>query len=105
MRIILSRTLATIFLILAIIHFYWAFGGQWGYDHVLPTNEQGVKVLEPSTIDGILVGTGLLILALFYLFFFNNLKTKTLNKLRNIGAWIIPIIFMIRAIGDLKYCI
>jgi len=103
MKIILTRTLTTIFFVLAIIHFYWALGGQWGFENALPTNEQGIKILNPKTIDSIIVGIVLLIFGLFYLFSFNSLKNKLLIIIRNIGLWVIPIIFVVRAMGDFKY--
>jgi len=103
MKIILTRTLTIIFFILAMIHFYWAIGGQWGFENALATNEQGIKILNPKTIDSAIVGILLLLFGLFYLFFLNFKKTKTLILIQNIGVWIIPILFAVRAIGDFKY--
>ncbi|WP_291865231.1 DUF3995 domain-containing protein, partial [Maribacter sp.] len=88
---------------LAVFHFYWASGGQLGFNNVLPANEQGVPIFTPTTIDSIIVGIVLLLFGLFYLFSLNSLKSKFLILFRNIGLWIIPIIFALRALGDFKY--
>ena len=103
MKIVLARALTIIFFVLAVIHFYWALGGQWGFESTLPSNEQGIKVLDPKTIDKIIVGSILLLLGILYLFSLTLLKNKILILIRNIGLWTIPIVFMIRAIGDFKY--
>ncbi|MDT0606272.1 DUF3995 domain-containing protein [Croceitalea rosinachiae] len=103
MKIILARTVTIIFFVLAMIHFYWALGGQWGFESTLPSNEQGIKVLDPKTIDSIMVGSILLLFGILYLFSLTLLKNKILNLIRNNGLWTIPIIFIIRAIGDFKY--
>ena len=103
MKIILTRTLTTIFFVLAIIHFYWALGGQWGFENVLPTNEQGIKILNSKPTDSLIVGILLLIFGLVYLFSMNSLKNKILIRIQNIGLWSIPIIFVVRAMGDVKY--
>jgi len=103
MKIILTRTLIAIFFVLAMIHFYWAIGGQWGFENALPTDEQGIKLLNPKTIDSILVGTILLIFGLLYWSSLKTLKNKILTIIRNIGLWVIPILFLVRAMGDFKY--
>ena len=103
MKIILARTLTTIFFVLAMIHFYWALGGKWGFESSLPSNEQGIRILAPKTIDSVIVGTILLLFGFFYLFSLILLKNKILILIRNIGLWIIPMIFVLRAVGDFKY--
>jgi len=103
MKLLLSLILIIIFFGLSLIHFYWASGGQFGFDNVLPTNEQGIPMLNPTTIDSILVGIILLLFGLFYLLSLNSLKRKFLILVKNIGLWVIPIIFVLRALGDFKY--
>lgn len=99
----LSLVLIIVFFGLSAIHFYWAFGGQWGFASSLPTNEQGVRILAPTTTDSLIVASGLLLFGLFYVFRGDNIKIKVPNWLSNSVAWLIPLIFMIRAIGDFKY--
>ncbi len=103
MKLKLARILTILFFVLAMIHFYWALGGQWGFENSLPSNEQGTKILNPKTIDSVLVGVVLLLFGFLYLFSMTLLKNKILILIRNIGLWAIPIFFLIRAIGDFKY--
>lgn len=103
MKTIVARTLTIILFLLAMIHFYWALGGQWGFKNALPTNEQGIQILNPKTIDSIMIGTVMLLFGLFYLFSLRLLKIKILILIQNVGFWVIPMIFVARAIGDFKY--
>jgi glucan phosphoethanolaminetransferase (alkaline phosphatase superfamily) len=99
----LSLFLTCIFLILSALHFYWLFGGQWGFSSAIPTSSNGNSVLNPSKIDILVVALGLLLLSLFYLTqskfsFFKPARWMTL-----ILGWLIPVIFFVRAIGDFQY--
>ncbi|MDR7132590.1 uncharacterized membrane protein YidH (DUF202 family) [Algoriphagus sp. 4150] len=88
---------------LALIHFYWASGGQRGFESALPTNEQGIRMLNPQTIDSIIIGVALSLFGLFYWSTFISAKGKFPYWIKIIGLWIIPIIFALRALGDFKY--
>lgn len=103
MKLRLSIVLTILFFGLAAIHFYWGYGGQWGFTNSLPTNEQGVRILNPKTIDSIIVGSGLLLFGTFYLFLGEIIKIKIAMWFKNILQWLIPLIFILRAIGDFKY--
>lgn len=99
----LSFLLTAIFLVISALHFYWLFGGQWGFHHAIPTDINGNKVLNPSTIDTLVVGLGLLFFALFY---FSQTMYSFLKLPRWIVlilGWFIPIIFLIRSVGDFQY--
>lgn len=91
-----------IFLSLGIIHFYWAKGGKWGFKNAIPTKENGNLVMNPKTIDSIMVGIYLTSIAVFYLlqidFFKIYFPFWTIYV-----SWIVPAIFFLRAIGDFKY--
>lgn len=102
MRRLPGLLLAIIFAGLSLIHFYWALGGSWGLAGVLPTNEQGSRVLAPGAIGSAVVGAGLLLFSLFYLLG-NSPKTKLPPLAKTIAAWVIPLIFVLRAIGDFQY--
>ncbi|MFA8300055.1 MAG: DUF3995 domain-containing protein [Hyphomicrobiales bacterium] len=92
-----------IFLVLGIIHFYWLFGGNWGIDASLPTNEKGEKMLNPSKLTMLVVGLGLVIFGLFYLVIVNIINIPLPAIIVNYAKWIIPIIFLIRVVGDFNY--
>lgn len=102
-KLLLSLILIIIFSGLSFAHFYWASGGQIGFSATLPTNEQGVQTLNPTTFDSVLVGMLLLVFGLIYLLSLVSIKAKLLVSIRNVGLWMIPIIFALRALGDFKY--
>ena len=103
MKTIFARTLTIIFTVLAILHFYWAFGGAWGFKNAIPTNEQGIQILKPTTTDSIIVGIVLLLFGLFYVLALKLKRVKILVLARNMGLWMIPMLFVARALGDFKY--
>jgi hypothetical protein len=101
--IILTIVLFSIFVILAVIHLIWAFDVPWGFDVALPTNEHGERVNNPKKSDCVIVGLGLFTFALFYLLRSNIILLDLPFWVFRYGGWVIPSIFIIRAIGDFKY--
>jgi len=99
----LSIILFLIFTILAVIHFNWVIGGNWGFDKSLPTNEKGDRILNPRKIDSAIVGFGLLGFGLFYLSKSGLIHFGLPTWVYTYGGWIIPSIFILRAVGDFKY--
>lgn len=99
--IILSSILTIIFLLLAILHLNWAIGNRWGYDAAIPTNADGSRPFTPGTFSCLIVGLGLALLSGFY--FINPQEGNPNNWIFDYGRWIIPIIFLLRALGDFKY--
>lgn len=103
MVLVLGSLLVFIFVVLATIHFYWAFGGKWGIDAALPTNKDGIRVLNPKATESSIVGFVLLFFAIFYLAKIGVLSITLPNWLLHYGGWILPSIFLFRVIGDFKY--
>lgn len=103
MQTVLTLLQTSIFLLIAILHFYWAFGGRWGFDKALPTNEEGVKLFEPKALECAVVGFGLLLFIAYYFLKANFIELALPQWLMNYGGWFIAAIFLIRAIGDFKY--
>lgn len=100
---VLSSLLCIVFLMLSATHFYWAFGGKWGIDSVLPSNDVGAKVLKTNALATIIVGVGLLSFALFYLVKTGFLSINLPSWLLLYAGWILPLIFLFRVVGDFKY--
>lgn len=92
-----------IFILLSILHFYWAFGGKVWYDDVLPTSSNGLNKLNPSTTASLIIAFGLLFLALVMIgnqgFFDRYIKRKYFRY----GALAIGVLFLLRAIGDFRF--
>ncbi len=100
---VLSITLSTIFITLGIIHFNWVFGGKFGFSASLPTKETGERILNPKKYDSAAVGLALTFFGLFYLVKFHIIDLYLPEWILNYGRWIIPSIFLLRAIGEFKY--
>ena len=103
MKLFFYVFLIIIFLILSLIHFYWAFGGKWGVQNVIPIDSNGAALLSPSSLITIVVALGLLSLSIFYLIHSNLISIPISPTVLKIGSYIIPLIFIIRAMGDFKY--
>lgn len=104
MQITLSLLLSFIFIILAGVHFYWASGGRRGFEEALPTDEKGKKMMiEPSPLACVVVGLGLLLFGSYYLLKSGLVEVDVPEWIMTYGGWIIPAIFLFRAIGDFKY--
>ncbi|WP_420577387.1 DUF3995 domain-containing protein [Ekhidna sp.] len=95
--------LAIIFFMLSGIHFSWALGGTWGFETALPTTEDGKRVLNPKKIDSAIVGAGLLFFGMFYLIKTDHISLGLPEWVLVVAGWLIPSIFLLRAIGDFKY--
>ena len=100
---ILAAILSLVFVILAIIHFNWFFGGTYGFNEALPTKENGQRVLHPRKLDSLIVGFGLLLFGLFYFFKLGLLSISLPVWVNNYVSWIIPVLSLLRAMGDFKY--
>ncbi len=103
MNFILGVPLILSFFGISIIHFYWAAGGKWGFDSVLPTNENDTRVLNPKTIDSVIVGFGILLFAIFYMIRISVITINLPDWLLLYSGWVIPTLFLIRVIGDFKF--
>lgn len=100
---ILSILLSIIFISLGMIHFNWVIGGKFGFSESLPTKENGERVLNPKKTDSAIVGMGLTAFGIFYLFRSGIMGYELPDWMVQFGGWIIPIIFLLRAVGEFKY--
>jgi len=95
--------LFAIFLILSLLHLYWTLGGKWGLDASLPTDEKGEKLLQPGKFETFIVFFVLGLFAVYYLRLTSFIEFSLPHGLVQVISWVIPIIFLIRSIGDFKY--
>lgn len=104
MTTVIGITLFLIFLFISSLHFYWAIGGKWASDAVLPTKDNSdTKVLNPSILPTLIVAFGLLGFGLFILVMSGLIAFYLPQWLHKYGLWIIAGIFILRAIGDFNY--
>jgi len=94
---------ALTFLALAVLHIYWALGGQWGWQSTLPTKPDGKILFKPGTGATFVVAFGLLVFATITIGNFGVVDPWIDRRYVHIGMWIIIFIFFLRAIGDFKF--
>lgn len=100
---IFSTILSIIFISLGSIHFYWLFGGKWGLKKVIPTKNEEENFLPPPKLATLMVAIVLIFFGLSYFLKSGVTNIQIPNWLTNYGLLIIPIIFLLRAIGEFKY--
>ncbi|WP_298553840.1 DUF3995 domain-containing protein [uncultured Algibacter sp.] len=100
---ILSIILLIIFTSLGFIHFYWLFGGKWGLEKVIPTKDNQTSSLSIPKFATLIVALILVLFGLIYLVKSGLTNIEVPNWIKTYGYWIIPSIFILRAIGDFKY--
>ena len=103
MKMTAGILLVFIFLIISILHFYWAFGGSWALNQVTPTTVEGRKIIEVTPLASMVVGIGLLAMAFYYYSEISSLGMNLPQRINVLIQWLIPFIFLARAIGDMKY--
>ncbi len=99
----LTLILTLIFGVLGLIHIYWAFGGKWGFEMSLPTKENGERFMNPGPISSLIVGIGLLFFGCYYYLYSGLINIAIPHWIHAYVGWIIPGIFIIRAVGDFNY--
>ena len=92
-----------IFVLLALLHFYWSFGGRLGYDEVLPTSSNGLRRLQPGRATGFGVAVGLLFFAFITAGNIGLFKNYVRKIYFRYGALAIAMVFFLRALGDFKF--
>ena len=100
---IFSLLLFTVFIVLSTLHFYWLLGGQWGLKQAIPTKSDSVAFRPPPMLATLVVAIVLLFFGMLYLIKSGFVIWQLPNWIEGYGYWLIPSIFIVRAIGDFKY--
>lgn len=100
---IITLILFLVFVTISALHFYWGFGGKWGSNTVIPTNDEGLPLFIPRTISTLIIATGLLGFGMFYLVKYGLITTNLPEWLNKYGFLIIISIFILRGIGDFNF--
>ena len=88
--------LTYIMMLLALIHFYWAFGGKFGLDKALPTDAEGNRLLNPSKFITFVVG--FILLGFSYVSY--KLYTGDESPIIVYAGYGLSILFFLRSVGD-----
>lgn len=100
---LLAIILFVIFLILGLFHLYWLFGGKWGLQQVIPTKSNKVHLIKPPRFATFVVAVVLILFGFIYLIKANSLTLQLPNWIVNYAYWVVPSLFLLRAIGDFNY--
>ncbi|KFN02784.1 DUF3995 domain-containing protein [Bacillus clarus] len=87
---------------ISLLHVYWAFGGKWGTNAVIPT-ESGVKTFTPHAGMTLLIALLLSMAAVLLLLQTNIISISVPNVIIQIGYWICMSVFAMRVIGEFNY--
>ena len=100
MGIFCNIALTLVFLGIAFVHIYWAFGGNWGKQAAVPTNSAGIPLFVPGFFSCFSVGTIFLFLSIL-------INQKVFNfipdNISNLLLLVASLAFLVRAIGDFNY--
>ena len=83
---------------IALIHFYWALGGNWGLDKATPVDMNGIKFSTPFLLLTALVGIAML----WFAYIAYALWQENSDACIIYAGWSIGVVFLLRVLGDFK---
>lgn len=92
-----------IFLMLALLHIYWALGGKWGSLYAVPTDGNDQPLFRPGPFATLVVAGGLLLFSGIDLYTCGWLTPPPDLKFIRWAVLGIALIFLLRAVGDFRY--
>ncbi|MGN4818944.1 DUF3995 domain-containing protein [Bacillus cereus group sp. MYBK139-2] len=101
MLIITYISVCILFLV-SFLHVYWAFGGKWATNSIIPT-KAGEKAFTPGTGMTLFIALLLSMAAIILLQQTNIIHFSFPTIIVQIGSWVCMIIFFIRVIGEFHY--
>lgn len=101
MLIITYISVCILFLV-SFLHVYWAFGGKWATNSVIPT-KSGEKAFIPGVGMTMFIALLLSMAAMILLQKTNVFHFEVPNIIVQLGSWICMIVFFIRVIGEFHY--
>ncbi|PGW62817.1 hypothetical protein COE18_10150 [Bacillus cereus] len=84
------------------LHVYWAFGGKWATNSVIP-KKSGEKAFIPGVGMTLFIALLLSMAAMILLQQTNVVHFEVPNTIVQLGTWICMIVFFIRVIGEFYY--
>ncbi|MCR8643380.1 DUF3995 domain-containing protein [Paenibacillus sp. N1-5-1-14] len=103
MASIVAGTVGIILFLLSGIHLYWVVGGRRGFLAAIPSDGSRIK-FRPTKMATSLVAVALALAGLFVLELGEVIERLIFpDWLFNYGGWVLSGVFIIRAIGDLRW--
>ncbi|HDR7277524.1 TPA: DUF3995 domain-containing protein [Bacillus paranthracis] len=91
-----------ILFLVSFLHVYWAFGGKWATNSVIPT-KAGEKAFTPGTGMTLFIALLLSMAAIILLQQTNIIHFAFPNIIVQMGSWVCMVVFFIRVIGEFHY--
>ncbi len=98
----IAKLLVAIFVLIGILHLYWAMGQRDGESAVVPSVD-GKPLFQPSRWATVAVALALFSAAVVVAIRSGILSIPGLTFLALIGCWGLVAVFGLRAIGDFRY--
>lgn len=99
---VLACILCLVFVAVAILHLYWAVGGQRGLPGAIPT-VGGRPAFEPGALFAIAVAAVLVAAAMVAAQRGGLLLLGLPTWVSHLGTWLLAVVFAARAIGEFRY--
>ena len=103
MTSVIAIAVFLIFSCIALLHFYWGVGGQWGKRSAVPARNDGTSIIRPGFLSTLIVAISLSGFAAFSLSGVQFLDLPIAPVVKRVGFWMIAVVFLARAVGDFKY--
>ena len=100
---LVAGLLSLIFASLAVLHLYWAGGGQWAASAALPKQVDGKPVFKPGRLACVVVAFGLFFFGYICLAHIASVPPLFLTGHTKRALLIMSGIFALRTIGDFKF--
>ena len=94
---------AAIFFLLGSLHFYWAIGGKWAIDLVVPTKPTGEKLFNTSVLSCVVVGGGLWLMSFVHVSMAGLIFESNDLIIFRYATLAMGIVFLVRFMGDFKW--
>ncbi|MFC8688751.1 DUF3995 domain-containing protein [Brevibacillus porteri] len=95
---------AILLVVVSLLHFYWAFGGKWGTDSVIPTTADHSRRTFSPRMGGTIVVACLLTGAAYLLLAQSGYLLPVIApSLIQWGCIVCAAVFVLRAVGDFNY--
>jgi hypothetical protein len=99
----LATVNSVVFFLLGALHFYWAVGGKWATDEVVPTKPTGEKLFSTSALSCVIVGSGLWLFAFVHVVNARLIFVNTTLPVIHYATLAMGIVFLVRFVGDFKW--
>jgi hypothetical protein len=104
MTSVMTLSTVSLLVLISILHVYWAFGGHWGVNDVIPSKVGEYKpAFIPSRMGTLFVAILVLMVCFILLVQGGFIHYFMANTITRYGCIVSAFVFFLRAMGDFKY--